>query len=1010
MVEHKNRLSAGGRINRQQPLSFFYDGVPYKGYAGDTLASALLANGKRVVGRSFKYHRPRGVLSAGIEECNALVRLESHGYAEPNARATMVPLYDGLKAQSQNCWPSVDWDLNSVNELGKKLLPAGFYNKTFIWPSWHFWEGFIRRAAGIGQVPETADAQTYHKRYAHCDVLIVGAGPAGLQAALAAADTGARVIVIDEQEELGGSLLWEQDRIDGQPATHWLENTLKTLDNHDNVQLIKRCTATGYYDHNLLVLAERLTDHLGPRAPKGQPRQCLWKVRAQQVILATGAIERPLVFPNNDRPGVMLASAVRQYVNRYAVTPGHRVVIATNNDSAYRTALDLNAAGIQVVAVVDARPETPSDAKSDGQGTWVQQAQAAGIRILNNQYVTNTKGRKGIRAVQVTERTTTATDPQHKGGNSTWLNCDVLAMSGGWNPVVHLYSQSGGQLDFVAADGVFVPQACDDLQTAGAINGSWLLSDCLEEGRHAGTQAAAISGYETNHVSAAPQAETIVESPMLPLWQLVGDRDSKQWVDFQHDVTVSDVYLASRENFTSVEHFKRYTTTGMSVDQGKTSNINGLAILAQALGKHIPAVGTTKFRPPYTPIPMGTLAGPDIGQFYRPKREMPCHDWHATHSGEFDDAGQWQRPPLYAQAGESHQEAISREVLTVREGVGLFEGSPLGKIEVRGKDAAEFLNRMYMNNVPSLKEGHIRYALVLNDGGTITDDGVFTKLGENHYLLSPSSASADRFFASLEEWHQTAWPDYDVIITPVTTQWATLTLSGPKARQVLQKLDSDIDFSKEAFPHMQFRAGTLEGVPCRISRVSFTGELSYEVNVPASYAQALWERILEVGEPEGIAPYGLEALIILRLEKGYLHIGGDTDGNTIPDDIGWGGPSRKKAVDYVGKRSLSLPVFNQPRRQQLVGFKLLDAQGKHFIEPGAHSIEKAETSSGMRSTGFVTSSCYSPTLKQPIAMGRIEDGRNRHGEIVSIYYDQKTYRAEIVAPVFYDLEGGRIHA
>lgn len=1001
MGDQQNRLASGGRIDRQQPLTFNYDGRSYSGYQGDTLASALLANGKRLVGRSFKYHRPRGILSAGVEECNALVRLESAGYAEPNARATLVPLYDGLQAQSQNCWPSVEWDFNAVNGLGKKLLPAGFYNKTFIWPSWHFWEGFIRRAAGIGKVPETADAQQYHKRYAHCDVLVVGAGPAGLQAALAAAQTGARVMLVDEQEELGGSLLWEQDEIDGMPAAEWLANTLNTLDGYDNLQLIKRCTATGYYDHNLVVMAERVTDHLGPQAPKDQPRQRLWKVRAQQVVLATGAIERPLVFPNNDRPGIMLASAVRQYLNRYAVTPGQRVVIATNNDSAYRTALDLKSAGIEVVAVVDARP--------DAQGTWVQQAQAAGFTIHTNRYVTDTKGRKGVKAVRVTERMGDATGPQSGQGESRWLSCDLLAVSGGWNPVVHLYSQSGGQLDFVDDSGVFVPQSCDHLQTAGAVNGTWNLGDCLAEGIQAGVRAAAASGNQKSLPVATPQVDEIAQAPMLPLWQTVGDRDSKQWVDFQHDVTVSDVYLASRENFISVEHFKRYTTTGMSVDQGKTSNINGLAILAQALGKDIPAVGTTKFRPPYTPVPMGTFAGPDIGQFYRPVREMPCHDWHAAHGGEFDDAGFWQRPACYPHDGESHHEAITREVLTVRNSVGLFEGSPLGKIEVRGKDAAEFLNRMYMNNVPSLKQDHIRYALVLNDAGTITDDGVFTKLADNHYLLSPTSASADRFLASLEEWHQTAWPEYDVIVTPVTTQWATLTLSGPKARQVLRKLDSDIDFSKEAFAHMQFRSGTLEGIPCRISRVSFTGELSYEINVPASYAQALWEYLLEVGQPEDIAPYGLEALIILRLEKGYLHIGGDTDGNTIPDDIGWGGPAMKKQIDYVGKRSQSLPVYQKQGRQQLVGFKLLNAEGEQHLTVGAHCVETVNGGSDLCSVGFVTSSCFSPTLQQPIAIGRIEDGRNRHGEIVTVYYDKKRYQAELVAPVFYDPEGERIN-
>ena len=996
MAEHKNRLSSGGRINRNKPVTFTYDDVSYTGYEGDTLASALLANGKRVVGRSFKYHRPRGVLSAGIEECNALVRLESGGYVEPNARATMTPLYNNLEAKSQNCWPSVDWDFNAINGLASSLLPAGFYNKTFIWPSWDFWEGFIRRAAGIGEAPEMADSQEYHKRNSHCDVLVVGSGPSGLVAALQAGQTGAQVILVDEQEEFGGSLLWEQDTIEGIPASEWLQQTLETLQGLANVKLIKRCTATGYYDDNLVVMAERVTDYMGPTAPADQPRQRLWKVRASHVVLATGAIERPLVFPNNDRPGVMLASAVRQYVNRYAVTPGQRIVVVTNNDSAYRTAVDLQAAGVEVVAVVDGRPAA--------QGTWVEQAKQAGVRIMNGYCATDTKGRKGIKAVKVAPYSGKADNSK-----AQWLDCDVLAMSGGWNPVVHLYSQSGGDLDFVEESGVFVPQVRDYLQTAGAVNGSWMLAECLQEGAKAGARAAELAGFE----SQAPvvlSTEAVNTSTMLPIWNLVGDKDTKQWVDFQHDVTISDIYLASRENFISVEHFKRYTTTGMSVDQGKTSNINGLASLAQALGKDIPDVGTTKFRPPYSPVALGAFAGPDTGRFYRPRREMPCNDWHAAQSGGFDDAGLWQRPPCYPVGNESHHDAIDREVLLVRNGVGLFEGSPLGKIEVRGKDAAEFLNRIYMNNVPSLKEGNIRYALVLNDGGTITDDGVFTKLGEDHYLLSPSSASADRFFGALEEWHQTAWPEYDVIISPVTTSWATLTLSGPKARQVLQRLDSDIDFGKEAFPHMSFRSGKLEGVDARISRVSFTGELSYEVNVPASYAQALWERLLEAGQPEDIAVYGLEALIILRLEKGYLHIGGDTDGNTIPDDIGWGGPANKKAVDYVGKRSQSLIEHTKPRRQQLVGFKLLDAQGRQYIEPGAHTIEDADTSSGMRSTGFVTSSCYSPYLKQAIAMGRIEDGRNRHGEVVTVYYDKKTYRAEITAPVFYDLEGERINA
>ena len=997
MAKPDHRLPQGGRINRDKPLSFSYDGAVYRGYEGDTLASALLANGKRLLGRSFKYHRPRGALSAGVEECNALVRLESGGYVEPNARATLVPLYQGLSAKSQNCWPSVDWDIQAINGLAARFLPVGFYNKTFMWPSWRFWEGFVRRAAGLGEAPEAADAQEYHKRHAHCDVLVIGAGPAGLMAALQAAGSGARVILADEQDEMGGSLLWEQDEIAGIAAAEWVRSALGELAAQNNVTLLKRCTATGYYDHNLIVMAERVSDFLGPKAPVDVPRQRLWKVRAAQVVLATGAIERPLVFPNNDRPGVMLAAAVRQYLNRYAVAVGQRVVVACNNDSAYRTALDLQAAGVEVVAVVDVR--------ADSQGSWVNQARSAGIRILNNHAVTDTKGRKGVTAARV------APYSGETPGASRWLDCDLVAMSGGWNPVVHLYSQSGGDLDYVEADGVFVPQGRDYIQTAGSVNGRWLLAECLREGAGAGVKAAQTAGFEA--AAPAPEnasADTLKQGSTLPVWKLVDESSDKQWIDFQHDVTLSDVELAARENFISVEHFKRFTTTGMSVDQGKTSNINGLATLAQVLGKAIPQVGATKFRPPYTPVAMGALAGPDLGPFYRPKREMPCHDWHAAQQGDFDDAGYWQRPSCYPLAGETRQQAIKREALMVRRGVGLFEGSPLGKIEVRGKDAAEFLNRIYMNNVPSLKQGHIRYALALNDAGAITDDGVFTRLGEDHYLLSPSSAAAERFVGSLEEWHQTAWPHYEVIISPVTTQWATLTLAGPKARQVLQKLDSAIDFSKVAFPHMAFRSGALEGVPARISRVSFTGELSYEVNVPASYAEALWRRLLQAGEPEGIAACGLEALIILRLEKGYLHIGADTDGNTIPDDIGWGAPARKKAVDYVGRRSLDLPVYCQGRRLQLVGFKLLDGRGEQCIEVGAHSIESADTASGMRSTGFVTSSCFSPHLNQPIAIGRIEDGRNRQGEVVELYYDRKTCRAEITAPVFYDPEGERLHA
>ena len=988
------RLPAGGRINRRREIRFRHDSRAYTGYEGDTLASALLAAGVRVFGRSFKFHRPRGVLSAGVEESNALVRLESGGMAEPNARATMVRLYPGLASSSQNCWPSVRRDINGMLGLASGLLPAGFYYKTFTWPSWNFWEGFVRRTAGIGKLPEAADPQQYHKRHAHCDVLVIGAGPAGLMAALQAARSGARVLLVDEQEELGGSLLWERDDIGGVPASKWLAGQLERLSGFGNVRCLPRCSASGCYDHNVLALTERVSERHGPAAPADMPRQRLWKVRARQVVLATGAIERPLVFPNNDRPGIMLASAVRHYANRYAVAPGRRVVVATNNGSAYRTALDLHSAGVEVVAVADVRGQ------AEGEG--VELARQAGIEVLAGWRVSNSRGRGGLKAVQLL-------GPGAEGSPRRWLRCDLLAMSGGWNPTVHLYSQAGGKLRFVEETGSFIPMERSGIETAGAVNGCSQLPDCLREGSDAGLRAARNAGFVAEEPEAVPVARAVRESAPAPVWNLPEGPARKQWVDFQYDVNVADVLLSARENLVSVEHFKRFTTNGMSVDQGKTGNVTGLANLAEALGTAIPSVGTTKFRPPYSPVALGSLAGPDTGDFYRPRREMPCHDWHAGHGAEFMDAGWWRRPACYPLPDETRARAIEREAVTVRRAVGLFEGSPLGKIEVRGADAAEFLDRIYMNRVPNLKQGAIRYALALSDGGVIVDDGVFIRMSAGRFLLSPSSAHADRFFAALEEWKQTVWPHYDVIFTPVTTQWATLTVSGPRSRLVLEKLDSNIDFSRNAFAHMQFREGLLEGLACRIARVSFTGELSYEVSVPASWGKALWEQLLEAGEPEGIAPFGLEALNILRLEKGYPLIGVDTDANTIPDDIGWGNAARNKDLDYVGKRSQSLPAHTQSGRLQMVGLRLLGGAPGQAIHPGAHCVEPADTASGLRSTGQVTSSVFSPFLKMPVAVGRLENGRERYGEVVSVYFGRKTCRAEVATPVFYDPEGSRIN-
>jgi len=987
------RLPQGGEINREKPIRFSFNGKRYSGFEGDTLASALLANGVKILGRSFKYHRPRGLFSAGIEECNAIVQLDRSPDTEPNVRATMLPISEGLQAFSQSCWPSVNWDVFSVLGWFSRFLPPGFYYKTFKWPSWKIYEPLIRHTAGMGVAPTTSDKQSYTKRFAHCDVLVVGGGVAGFSAALAAARGGARVMLVEEHECFGGALLRDREIIDSAPAAEWLESAVRELQGYGNVQMVSRCTATGFYDHNLLVMVEHLPRGRDLAGKDTNPVQRLWKVRAKQVVLATGAIERPLVFPNNDRPGVMLAAGVRTYIKRYATAPGAKLTIYTNNSDAYRTALEAHTAGIEVAAIIDAR--------NNPAGTWVEKTEELGIKILAGSRVANTKGYSGLRSVLV--------ECPADGTGKTWIDCDVLAMSGGWTPSVHLYSQNGGKLHYSEESACFLPEQAENVHCVGSLNGRWTLAECLQDGNKAGILAARRAGFEPTYSLPAAGAEPIEVGSLMPVEPRLDEFPGKQWVDHLYDVTVADVNTAAREEFLSIEHFKRYTTTGMAVDQGKTSNVNALSLLAQITGRNIPEVGTTKFRPPYTPVTFGTLAGYEVGELYLPRREMPCHHWHESNGAHFDDVGTWQRPACYPMAGESHADAITREILAVRNAVGIFEGSPLGKIEVRGSDAAEFLHRIYMNNVHSLELGKIRYALMLNDAGVVMDDGVFCKLAENHFLLYPTSAAADRVGLWLEEWSQTAWPDLDVVISIVSEQWATCTVSGPKARVLMQSLDSDINFAGEAFPHMSYRTGTLFGVPSRISRVSFTGEVSYEINVPASYGEGLWDVLVEEGKPFDITPYGGEALLTLRLEKGYLHVGGDTDGTTIPDDIGWGGVAMKKESDYVGKRSLSLPVNIREGRFQLVGYELLDGKGTEFIEVGAHVVKSSVGERRLASIGYVTSACFSPTLNKPVAIGRMENGRARKGEVVEVYSNGKTSRAKVVEPIFYDPQGDRVN-
>ena len=940
----------GSRVNAEQPIFFTFDGQPYRGYEGDTLASALLANGVDVVGRSFKVHRPRGVFGSGKEETNALVQLESGAFTEPNARATLVPVYSGLSARGQNAWPSVRFDVFSILRCFKRVLPASFYYKTLMWPSWHTWEGLVRRIAGLGKAPTTGDPQTYVKQNVHADVVVIGAGRSGLQAALeAAVDPACRVLLIDEQEEPGGALLASPAEDDRQ----WLENALEQVVAADNITLLARTTVNGYYDHNVLAALERVTNHLGP-VTGDAPRERFWRIFAGRVILATGALERPMVFPNNDRPGIMLASAVREYTHRYGLTLAERIVFYTNNDSAWRTALELVEAGVGVDAIVDIRAEVNAQLKQD--------AERKGLALHLGTAVTDTRGRSGVRKL-VLHRI--APDGHSLGEAAGSLSCDLLAMSGGWSPTIHLYSQSGGQLDYRDSDACFVPAIANQAVIAvGRANGDF-------------------------------------EAPLntQAQWLTPDVSPDHQWIDFQYDVTASDIQLAARENFVSVEHVKRYTTNGMSVDQGKTSNVNGLGVLAQTVGRPIPEVGTTRFRPPYHPTTIGAYAGIELGSLYAPYQRLPGHEAHVAAGAVFEDYGAWKRPAYYAQGNESEEAALAREAKAVRQGVGLLDYSPLGKLEIHGPDAREFLNRVYLNNIQTLKVGGCRYGLMLNEAGIVIDDGVMVCLAEDHFLLHTTSGGATTIHQHLEEWLQCEWLDLEVIVTNSTTQWATLMLSGPKARAVLQKLPCDIDLSREAFAHMQYREGTLMGEPCRILRASFTGEVSFEISVAASCGLALWNTLLEAGASEGIVPFGIESLMLLRTEKGYLHVGADTDGNTMPQDLGWAGAAAKKPADFIGRRTLSQEVGSDVERFQFTGIELLDPQAR--IESGAHVL----TRDGDSTAGYVTSAFYSPNLGRTVALGIVAGAHEREGEQVTLFHNGSKLAARLVKPCAYDAQG-----
>jgi sarcosine oxidase, subunit alpha len=984
------RLASGGSsIDRSRPLAFGFDGRRYQGFAGDTLASALLANGVRIVGRSFKWHRPRGLLGSGCEEPNAIVELGEGAQLVPNLKATQIELIEGLAARSVNCWPSARFDIFAALDRLARLTPAGFYYKTFMWPSWHWFEPAIRRAAGLGRAPTAGDPDRYDERYAHCDVLVIGGGAAGLAAALAATRAGADVVLVEERPVLGGALRWEEHQIDGQPGLAWAESAALELRSAANCRALTRTTAFGSYDHNLVSLRETL-EHPAP----ARARERLWHVRAGEVILASGAIERPLVFCGNDVPGVMLASAAMSYAVQYAVRPGRRAIFVTCSDFAYEAAGALRARGIEVVAIVDRRADPANAADA---------ARAAGITVLAGHAVARVEGSRAVRAVECRPLA-----PQAKlwsAGPVRRFDCDLLCVSGGWTPTVHLFSQARGRIRYAPELAALVPVAdSSKVRCAGAAAGRFSLAECLAEGFAAGSAAARATGAMRD-CGGAPSSRAR-PTRVAAFWSAPPLGHGRAWVDLQNDVTRADIELAVRENLRSVEHVKRYTTTGMAVDQGKTSNMNALGLLAELTGRELAEIGTTTFRPPYDPVTLGALAARHAGPFYHPLRRTPVDRWHTAHGGVMQDFGGWLRPAWYLRSGLRREECVRLEKRAARSAVSLFDGSPLGKIEVRGADAAAFLNRMYYNDMRALATGRVRYGVMLNEHGIVIDDGVCMRLSDHQFLVSTTSGGAGRIFTSFEDWLQCEWPQLAVLVTNVTSAWGNIAVAGPRARELVERLDTDIDLSRETFPHLSVRTGTLAGVPVRIARVGFTGELSFEINIAAGYTAALWEELLARGRDLDVAPLGVDALQELRTEKGFLHVGTDTDGRTLPADIGMGAALARKADDFVGRRSLERSDARRADRLQFVG---IASENASIVLPvGAHLVSDPRRRSA--SEGYVTSSCASEALGRSVALGLVAGGRARTGESIWAFSGGEVWPARIVSPGAYDPKGERLGA
>ena len=996
------RINKTDHIDQTNRISFKFDGKTYFGFKGDTLASALLSNGIHLVGRSFKYHRPRGIMSCGTEEPNAICQINGDtDLTEPNVRATEIELYEGLEANSQNCWPSVNFDIGAINNFISPFIPAGFYYKTFMWPK-SFWknvyEPLIRKSAGLGKSPTQPDPEIYDHRHVHCDVLVIGGGISGIISAKLAAKNNFNTILIDDKNILGGSTIFQNNenfKIDNEISKNWLSKEIEEISKLKNLTIKTRTSIAAYHSYNYLLAKESLTDHLSKDKKNNGIRQRLWKIRAKKVIIATGAIERPLVFNNNDRPGIILANSVNKYLNYYGVSCGLNNFIFTNNDSAYETAISLFEKKMSV-RIIDIRKKANSKI--------VKQAEKLGINIYWNSTVTNTFGYRKIKSIEIMSL---SDDGSKIVGNKTKVNCDCLVISGGWTPMVHMHTQSGGKLNFRDSDQVFTPkEEIAEQISVGSCKGDFELDEIIRNTNNQIKNFLDIkeTDYENTNVACSKELEK------RNIWLLpnhVSLGKTKSFIDFQNDSTAKDIKLALREGFRSIEHVKRYTTTGMATDQGKLSNMHALGIIAETAGVKMGTLGTTTFRPPFTPLTFGSIVGRNVGKFFDIIRNTPIHEWHVENKAEFENVGHWKRAWYYPKNNENMHQAVQRESKAARDSAAILDASTLGKIDIQGTDASEFLNRVYTNAWTKLPIGRCRYGLMLNEDGMVYDDGVTTRLSENHYLMTTTTGGAANVLSKLEDYLQTEWPELDVYLTSVTDHYSTASICGPNSKKILMKLFPNVKFEDENFPHMSFQNESIDDVNCRIMRISFTGEHSYEINIESKYGKSLWEKCIEAGKEFNITPYGTETMHLLRAEKGFIIVGQDTDGTMTPIDLQMDWIVNKKKYDFIGKRSLYRSDTIREDRKHLVG--LLTDNPKDVLEEGAQIVADLNKKP-IDMLGHVTSSYFSPNLNKSIALAVVRSGKKMKGQKLIVPMENKNINVTVVDFIFLDKENKRLNA